>query len=204
MRTRGGMALFVSVAFIYFTSFVASNAMGQSSPYFGYIPPASLPSEDLVGVNYQAIDSLYTQAKVVLPPETPSQCEVDCQRTQSALIVTTLVNINQLESTTPFGRLVSEHVSGRLAQHGYGVIELKIREKVQMKQNSGEFLLTRDILQTAKSHQAQAVVVGTYMEASDRVFVSIKMVEAGQNKIIGAVDYSLTKSELVKSLLISK
>lgn len=149
---------------------------------------AQPPKPDLIETNYNAIDTLVSRVRPSLPVE-------------GKMIVATVVNINALESTTTLGRVISEHVLGRLSQSGYGVIELKVRDQVYMKRNEGEFLLTREIRDLARTHNAQALVVGTYAEASDRLFISLKVIDIFDSRIIGAVDYSIDKDEVVRSLL---
>lgn len=156
---------------------------GPTEPQF-----ATTMRLDLIATNYRAIDALVGQIRPALPTNAP-------------VIVSTVVNLNHLESASPLGRVISEHVLGRFAQSGYGVIELKVRNQLYMKRHEGEFLLTREIKELARSHNAQALVIGTYVEASDRVFVSLKVIEAEGSRIIGAVDYAIIKDEVVRSLL---
>lgn len=151
-------------------------------------PVKPTPKPDLISTNYKATEALIAQLGTHLPPDAP-------------LVVSTVVNINYLESASPLGRVISEHVLGRFAQSGYGVIELKLRDQVYLKRHEGEFLLTREIRELVRSHNARALVVGTYAEASDRIFVSLKVIEAEGNRIIGAVDYAIGKDEVVRSLL---
>jgi TolB-like protein len=149
---------------------------------------ATTPNFELIDANYKAVDLLVSRVRPSLPPEAP-------------MIVATIVNINALENSSTLGRVISEHVLGRLAQSGYGVIELKIRDQIYMKRHEGEFLLTREIRDLARSHHAKALVVGTYAEASDRVFISIKVIEVDGSRIIGAVDYAIEKDGVIRSLL---
>lgn len=151
-------------------------------------PQAAPPKPDLIETNYNAIDTMVARIRPLLPAE-------------GKMIVATVVNINSLENTSTLGRVISEHVLGRLSQSGYGVIELKIRNQVYMKRDEGEFLLTREIRDLARTHNAQALVVGTYAEASDRLFISLKVIEVFGSRIIGAVDYSIDKDSVVRSLL---
>lgn len=151
-------------------------------------PQAAPPKPDLIETNYNAIDMLVSRIRPSLPAD-------------GKMIVATVVNINSLENTSTLGRVISEHVLGRLSQSGYGVIELKIRNQVYMKRDEGEFLLTREIRDLARTHNAQALVVGTYAEASDRLFISLKVIEVSGSRIIGAVDYSIDKDSVIRSLL---
>lgn len=116
-------------------------------------------------------------------------------------LVTTLVNIDQLEQSSTFGRLISEQVTSRMAQMGFGVVELKVRNGVYMKRNEGEFLLTREIKEVASAHKAQAVIVGTYAESASLIYVSLKLVNPANSMILAAHDYALPMDRQVRSML---
>ncbi|MDP3440619.1 MAG: FlgO family outer membrane protein [Azonexus sp.] len=116
-------------------------------------------------------------------------------------IVTTLVNIDQLEQSSTLGRLISEQVTSRMAQMGFGVVELKVRNGVYMKRNEGEFLLTREIKEVASAHKAQAVIVGTYAESSALIYVSLKLVNPANSMILAAHDYALPMDRQIRSML---
>jgi hypothetical protein len=53
------------------------------------------------------------------------RCSVDRRQ---PLLVATFVNLEVLTESSRLGRLFSEQVGGRLAQRGYAVKELKLRE----------------------------------------------------------------------------
>ena len=117
------------------------------------------------------------------------------------LIVATLANINALEESSPFGRIVAEQVSGQFSRAGYQMVEMKFRDKVFIKQNVGELLLTREIKEVAQDHAAQAVIVGTYAESEKLVFVNLKLIRPGDNIVLSTYDYALPMDRTVKSLL---
>jgi TolB-like protein len=179
-RINLAMAVFILLSGCAIESYTLKKSPNEYVP----VPPRL----DLIGTNYKAIDQLISQVNVSLP-------------TGSKIIVSSVVNINQLENVAPLGRVISEHVLGRFAQFGYGVIELKIRNQIYMKRHEGELLLTREIRELVRAQNAHAFIVGTYAEASDRVFVSLKVIEADGSRILGAVDYSIEKNAVVKSLL---
>jgi len=136
---------------------------------------------NLIRGNYAATDVLVSGGKVAT--------------TGGPLLVATVVDIDQLERSSTLGRLISEHVASRLAQKGYAVTELKMRDPVYMRTPEGELMLSREVREISAKHGAQAVAVGTY--ASDAkgnngvVFVSLKLVRPSDNTIIGASDYAL-------------
>lgn len=116
-------------------------------------------------------------------------------------IVATLAQIDHLEQSSTFGRIVSEQIVSRLTQGGMRVVEMKLRNGVYMKRNEGEFMLTREIREVANTHKAQAVVIGTYAESASMVHVSLKLVDPATSLILAAHDYALPMDRQVRSLL---
>lgn len=147
-------------------------------------------------VNYNAVSELMKRYQT---PASASNAGTDVSG--APFIVATLVNIDQLEQSSTLGRVISEQISSRLAQLGFGVVELKVRNGVYMKRNEGEFLLTREIKEVATAHKAQAVVVGTYAESASFIYVSLKMVNPATSMILAAYDYTLPLDRQIRSML---
>lgn len=143
-----------------------------------------------IPTNQQAATALLAQAKTSLIPSQP-------------LIVATLVDINVLEKSSTMGRMVSEQISAAFSRAGYHMIEMKFRENVYMKRTEGELLLTREINEVARLHNAQAVIVGTYAVASDVVFVNLKVVQPNSNLVLAAHDYALPLDSNVRAMMSS-
>jgi TolB-like protein len=144
--------------------------------------------------NYKAIDML--MGRDAGPASASNQTSAF-----SALIVTTLADVNALEKSSALGRLVSEHIASRLTQNGHKVVELKMRNSVYMKLNQGEFILTREIKEVAAEHNAQGIIVGLYA-ASDRfVQITLKLIDPATGLVLASHDYVLPQDRQVKSLL---
>jgi TolB-like protein len=149
---------------------------------------ATVSSNQFIASNYKAADVLIGQLNGKLASDKP-------------LIMATVVNIDALEQTTTLGRLISEQISTRLAQGRLNMLEMKLRNNVYMKRNQGEMMLTREVNEMALAHKAQAVVVGSYAETSDMVFVNIKVIQPNTNYVLAAHDYALAKEGIVRSML---
>jgi TolB-like protein len=149
---------------------------------------ATVSSNQFIASNYTAADALLSQLNGKLLADKP-------------LIMATVVNIDALEQTTTLGRLVSEQVSSRLSQGKLNMLEMKLRNNLYLKRGQGEMMLTREIGQVAQTHDAQAVVVGSYAETSDMVFVNIKVIQPNTNFVLAAHDYALAKEGIVRSML---
>ncbi|WP_339937533.1 FlgO family outer membrane protein [Undibacterium luofuense] len=145
-------------------------------------------SNEFIPTNQKAANALITGAGSALDKSRP-------------VIVATLANINALEESSPFGRIVAEQVSGQFTRSGYAMVEMKFRDRVFIKQNVGELLLTREIKDVAQTHNAQAVIVGTYAESEKMVFVNLKLIRPGDNIVLSTYDYAVPMDRTVKSLL---
>ncbi|MYN04021.1 hypothetical protein GTP41_18160 [Pseudoduganella sp. DS3] len=152
---------------------------------------ADTASNKFVAANYEAADALLAQLRGRLTADKP-------------LIMATVVNIDALDQSSTLGRLVSEQVSSRLAQGGLRMLEMKLRTSVYMKRHMGEMMLTREVGEVAHNHNAQAVVVGSYGETSDAVFVNIKVVHPQTNQVLAANDFVLAKDGVVRSMLMGR
>ncbi|MEY2633749.1 MAG: hypothetical protein RIR00_2403 [Pseudomonadota bacterium] len=145
-------------------------------------------------VNYQAVDELLK--RYALPSHASNSASVS-----APFIVATVVNIDQLEQSSTLGRLISEQITSRMAQLGQDVVELKIRNGIFVKRNEGEFLLTREIKEMALAHKAQAVIIGTYAESLSFIYVSLKVVNPANSKILAAYDYALPLDKQIRSMM---
>ncbi|MDD2874430.1 MAG: FlgO family outer membrane protein [Azoarcus sp.] len=141
-----------------------------------------------VPANYKAAEALLGQLQGKLSSDQP-------------MIIATVVNIDALERSSTLGRLVSEHVSARFSQAGHKMVEMKFRNNVYMLRDQGEMMLTREIRDIAKSHDAQAVIVGTYGESSDFIFVNLKVIQPNTNVVLAVHDYALPIDVDTKAML---
>lgn len=144
---------------------------------------------DLVEANHRAADALLLAAPI---------------DAHQPLLVATLVSVDRLGESSRFGRLVSEQIAGRLTQRGLRVTELRLRENLAMQPGQGELLLSRELRDVGRAHEAQAVVVGTYAVSASQVFVSLRLVRPTGNEVVAAQDYALHMDGNVRALLMGR
>jgi TolB-like protein len=152
---------------------------------------ATIASNQFVNANYGAADALIQQLSGRLVADKP-------------LIMATIVNIDSLDQSSTLGRLISEQISTRMSQGGLKMLEMKLRNSVYLKRGQGEMMLTREIGEVAQNHNAQAVVVGSYAETSDAVFINVKVVQPQNNFVLAGHDYVLAKEGIVRSMLLQR
>jgi TolB-like protein len=120
---------------------------------------------------------------------------------QNTILSASFVDVNDIENSSSFGRMMAEYICSRLGQKGFTVVEMKLRESIYMKEKAGEFLLSRNIKDVSAAHEAQAVVVGTYARTKEEVLVSAKLIQAGNSKILAFCDLKMRLSRSLMDLL---
>lgn len=152
----------------------------------------SVSQSDLIAANYAAADALIVQSRERLVPDQP-------------ILIATLVKIDALDKSSTLGRVSSENIGTRFTKAGYDVVEMKFGNSVYMKRDEGEMVLTREITNIARDHNAQAVVLGSYGIGADGVYVNVKVVRPGKgNIIIASHDYVLPRNREIDSMLSSE
>jgi TolB-like protein len=146
-------------------------------------------TSDFTQANYSAVDKLVAATAVPVVKNVP-------------VLVATMVNIDSLNQSSRFGRLISEQIATRLTQLGYNVVEMKLRNDVYIREGAGELLLSRDVRDLSKNYNAQVVVVGNYAVAAGYVYLTLKAVTVTDNRVVGAVNYLLPLTENNKALLV--
>lgn len=129
----------------------------------------------IVDANTEATDKLLGACNVFIDYHEP-------------IIVTSLVDIDNMRKSSTLGRMSSEMIANRLAQHGYQVREVKMGDNIFVSDSQGEFILSRDLQQIGKKHEVQGFVVGTYAVSDMRqryfdpqVSVSLRFVDTDNN-----------------------
>lgn len=117
------------------------------------------------------------------------------------VLVSTIVDINDLDRSNALGRLLSEQISSRLSQHGVAVNELKLRGNLYVSKSQGELLLSREIKDISATQNADFLVTGTYAVSTDSVYVTVKLLRATDSRVLNAFNFNLAKSPAVSGLL---
>lgn len=164
-----------------------SVAFGGCAASSGAFPYDS--ASQFLLANYRAVEQMLS----VVPP-------LRSLNKGQPILVASLVSIDDLTSSR-FGKTVSEQVATKLTKSGYNVIEVKLRNTIFVKQPDGEFMLSREVKEISQNHNAQAVVVGTYSETLDSVYVTIKAVGLSDSLTIAAHDYLINKDANIRFLL---
>jgi TolB-like protein len=166
------------------------EAQPDSSSEHNLSRPIIRPFFDVLEASYTAADCLAEDLRRKLI------------KSDASIITASFVNINNLEESCPLGRVISEQISSRIAQHGLRILELKLRQNsVYIKKGKGEFLLSRKIKEISESYNGDYVMVGTYTMAEKSIYISARIVNTTDNSVTTGCDFQLERNYQIDSLL---
>lgn len=145
---------------------------------------------DLIKLSYAIADTLIQRA---MPPLFPSHPDMP-------ILVTTLVDNNNLSQTSRFGRILQEHIASRFVQLGYTVKEIKLTSTLQINPGSGETILSRDLALLTGEQQTQAIFAGTLSHANNIMYISTRIINPLNSNIIATSDYRLCMDENILAM----
>ena len=143
---------------------------------------------NLVEENHAAADALLARAPWLKERRDP-------------LLAATFVDINNLEFSSTLGRVIGEQIGSRFAQQGFTVVEMKMRSNIFVAEGTGELVLSRSIREISQTHNASAVIAGTYAVARHSVYVTARLIRATDNLVLASYDYVLPYGPDAKALV---
>lgn len=117
------------------------------------------------------------------------------------IIAATFVNIDNLQESSTLGRTLAEMFATGLVRAGLTVMEVKMRDSLFIRESTGELILSRDIRRLSASHDAQAVLIGTYAQAESMVYLNVRIVRSSDNVVLGASNVQLPMDRNIRAML---
>ncbi len=116
-------------------------------------------------------------------------------------IVTTFVDIDNLEQSTRFGRVLAESVGAELFKQGAVVKDVRPAKALYFQPGTGEMILSRDAKRLAANVRARAALAGTYSKGHHSVIVNVKFIDLYTGKVLSVAGEEIALTESVKTLL---
>ncbi|WP_218914993.1 FlgO family outer membrane protein [Desulfurivibrio alkaliphilus] len=117
------------------------------------------------------------------------------------LILTSLVDLDNLDNSSRFGRTLSESLATQLFRRGFAVEEVRKAEALIFRDPGGELVLSRDVSRLARAHEAHAVVAGTYSLTRQTVIVNLRLVDAASRTVLSVAGMEIQRSPAIDHLL---
>lgn len=153
------------------------------------VPALTLSPDPLTRANEEAADRLVLHARAA---------GLDGR---STILVASVVALDDIKTSSPLGRLVAEQVAGRLAQHGLGIKDVRLREALVVRPDQGELLLSREATELARQHQAQAALIGGYTRSREATRLSLRLVRLDDARVLAAANYAVAVDERSDAIL---
>ena len=147
------------------------------------------PAKDvnMIPISHDAAKKMIFQSKDRLEP--------------GSLILASFADIDNLENSSTFGRIVAQQIGSVFSSQGYKIIEMLLRGNVYIGKGEGEFLLSRALKDLSAEHDAQAVIVGIYAVGSKSVYVTAKLIQASDSIVLASEDFVLPLGPDLRTLV---
>lgn len=117
------------------------------------------------------------------------------------VLTTSLANLENLEKSSPFGLIVAEQISSRLAQLGISTTEVKFTGKLFITSSSGELAMSREARVISGEQKADLILVGSYIEGGNTVYVNLKLIRAEDSEVSSAYNFVVSKGPDLEAML---
>lgn len=117
------------------------------------------------------------------------------------LTVNSFVNLNSLYKTSSLGRYLGEQMIGELQAAGIGVIDVRKANSLMIRESYGEYGLSRDMNELRRSHDSQAMVVGTYTYADGQILLNARVLRNSDGMVISHANTAFALDALTGQLL---
>jgi TolB-like protein len=118
-----------------------------------------------------------------------------------AVLASTFVNLDDLDDTSPLGRLITENLVHELQIRRWNVYDIRLSKAVAVNP-TGEFVLTRDPKLLEYQYLVAGVLAGTYSIAGNEVFVNARIIDINTGVVVSSGQISLPIDEFVARLLV--
>lgn len=132
-----------------------------------------------------------TEAAMSLAEQLASHLTLRLDRSQP-VVPTVFVSLDDVETSSPLGRLLAERTADALARWGFSLSEVRLRtQTLRITPLHGEFALTRQENALASPISAQAVLTGTYAQSGHALHVSARLIHATSHTVLSTADCEL-------------
>ena len=119
---------------------------------------------------------------------------------QLSTVFNTIVDLNNLTETSPFGRLVGEHLIHELQVRGWPVSDIRLSKNLIINE-LGEFSLSRDLRRLRDLMPAANVVTGTYTATRDGVLLNVRVINLESGRIVSTAQTRFVKDRFMSALV---
>nr|MDA3832114.1 FlgO family outer membrane protein [Spirochaetales bacterium] len=117
------------------------------------------------------------------------------------IILTSMVNLENLYETSAFGRTMTESLSTILFKYGFRVAEIRKTPSVFIRNQHGEMVLSRDVALLAENQAVHGVISGTYSLTPTTVIINVRLLDATSQEVLSVAGMELQRTRNINYLL---
>jgi TolB-like protein len=125
---------------------------------------------------------------------------LDRRQPGSSYVVATFTNLDRLQETTSFGRLLAENLAHELQVRKWQMFDVRLTKDLIVS-DAGEFILSRDIRKIRDTYKLNGVVTGTYAAHDASVIVNARVIDLDSGIVIGSAQAHFPRNCFTESLL---
>ncbi len=110
---------------------------------------------------------------------------INFKEDQSTVTTTSFVDLNMLNKTTQFGRLLGESMLSELFRRGFNITDFRGQGAITINQ-TGEFYITRDSTKLQNEVPNTYILVGTYTKIEDNTLINVRIIDNHSGKLIAS------------------
>jgi hypothetical protein len=117
--------------------------------------------------------------------------------------ILSFANLNNLDVVEPLGRLLQEKLAHALFSSGFRIVEIRLKDRIDYQPLVGELNLTRlkEKLKKSEFSEIQSLILGTYIDAGDYVYVNARLVELENSLVRASGETKIRKGDYLYKLL---
>ncbi|NOT10657.1 MAG: hypothetical protein HOP23_02295 [Methylococcaceae bacterium] len=146
---------------------------------------------DLIEVSNDVTDELREKAMRSIPKN-------------SLILVSTLLNVNDRQETSAFGRIISDQIASSFHNSGFRIIGMELPIDLFSMKEGGTLHLTDEIKTMLKPYNGAVIVGGVYAAGKRNTYVSLRIVDLYTKNIISSTDISIPMGPDARKLLQSE
>lgn len=119
----------------------------------------------------------------------------------SPMIAATFVSIDNLSHSSTFGRISSELFASALSRGDIQVREVKMRDSLFIEESIGELILSREVQRLSQAHDARSILMGTYAQGQDTLYLSVRVVRSNDAMVLGSASLAVPLDNNLRAML---
>ncbi|MDI5922774.1 FlgO family outer membrane protein [Halomonas sp. LR5S13] len=117
------------------------------------------------------------------------------------MIMASFIDVDGTGRASPFDRIAAELSAAALAREGMQVREVLLEGRQLLEVSGSDGLLTRQVRRLGSREGARTLLIGTYAQGHDRLYLALRVVELRTDRVLGSSSLSLALDGNLRELL---